>query len=134
MKYNVRVWVHCARGSTNCSKHFRMTIIPGTVAVTFLVFPVRTCQFRRTSFNLDNEPSIRLLVLLISWDVFSVTLLSVSSEACVMYISLNLEAFLSLNSLFQECFSWFSVLTAANFLLFFNEHIDLKNKSRAPET
>ena len=131
MKYNVRVWVHCARGSTNCSKHFRMTIIPGTVPVMCLVFPVRTCQFRRNSSNLDNEPIIRLSLLLNSWDVLSVTLLSISSEVCVIYSSLNLDAFLSLNKLFLGKFSWLSVMTAANFHLFFNVDIDLKNKSRA---
>ena len=107
-----------------------MTIIPGTVPVMCLVFPVQTCQFRRNSSNLDNEPIIRFSVLLNSWDVFSVTLLSISSEACVMYYSLNLDAFLSLNKLFLGKFSWLSVMTAAKFHLFFNVDIELKNKSR----
>ena len=77
--------------------NFRMKIILGTVLVLLLVFPVvsrevsgivpgwtQNCELRRKSTTFDRTPRIRPSVLLNSWDKFSVTLLSRSSERCVM--------------------------------------------------
>ena len=45
---------------------------------------VRICGFKRNSSNLDRARKMRDSVLLNSWDSFSVTLLSISSETWVM--------------------------------------------------
>ena len=128
MKYSVRVCDHCARGPINFSIYFTMRIILGTVLVTYQVLPVsapgtipdssRTCEFRRKPFNFVSAPSIRLSVLVISWDIFLVTVLSISTENCVRYTSLILGALVSLDKLFEGSSIWPSLLTAANFLSF----------------
>ena len=59
--------------------------VPGTVSES-----VRICWFKRNSSNLDRAPKRRDSVLLNSWDSFLPTLLSVSSESCVIYSSLIL--------------------------------------------
>ena len=58
---------------------------------------VRICGFRRNSSNLDRAPKMRDSVRLNSWDSFLVTLLSISSETCVIYSSFILGT---------DVFSW----------------------------
>ena len=59
-------------------------------------------------------------VRLNSWDSFSVTLPSISSETCVIYSSLILGADVFLDWPFLEFSSCVSLVTAANFRLFLN--------------
>ena len=49
---------------------------------------VRICGFKRNSSSLDRAHKMRDSVLLNSWDNFSATLSSISSETCVIYSSL----------------------------------------------
>ena len=67
-------------------------------------------------------------VLLNSWNSFSVTLLSNSSETCVIYSSLILGTDVFRDWPFLGCSSRVSLVTAANFRLFLNVAIFLKRK------
>ena len=69
--------------------------------------------------------------LLNSWDSFLVTLLSISSETCVIYSSLILGTDMFRDWPFLGCPSCVSLVTAANFRLFLNVAIFLKAKCYA---
>ena len=58
--------------------------------------------------------------LLNSWDSFLVTLLSISSETCVIYSSLILGTDVFRDWPFLGCSSCVSSVTAANYRLFLN--------------
>ena len=81
---------------------------------------VRTCGFKINSSNLDRAPKMRNFVLLKSWDNFSVTLPSISSETCVIYSSLFIGTDVFRDWPFLGCSSCVSLATAANFRLFLN--------------
>ena len=70
-------------------------------------------------------------VLLYSWDNFSVTLPSISSETCAIYSSLILGREVFRDWPFLEFSSCVSLVTAANFRLFLNVAIFLKGKCYA---
>ena len=59
-------------------------------------------------------------VLLYSWNSFLVTLLSISSETCVINSSLILGTDVFRDGPFLGCSSCVSLVTAANFRLFLN--------------
>ena len=63
---------------------------------------------------------MRESVLLNSWDVFLVTLPSISSETCVIYYSLILGTDVFREWLFLGCSSCVSLVMAANFRFFLN--------------
>ena len=88
--------------------------VPGTATEQ-----VRTCGFRRNSSSLDKEPKMRDSVRLHSWESFSVTLPSISSESWVMYSSAIPGLSVFCDWLFL-LFSAVSLETAANFLLVLN--------------
>ena len=97
--------------------------VPGTVPEC-----VRICGFKRNSPNLDRAPKKRDSVLLNSWYSFLVTLPSISSETCVIYLSLILGTDVFRDWTFLGCSSCVSVVTAANFRLLLNVAIFFKAK------
>ena len=100
--------------------------VPGTVPEC-----VRICGIMGNSSNLDRAPKMRDSVLLNSWDSFLVTLLSISSETCVIYSSLILGTDVFCDWPFQGCSSCVSLVTAANLRLFLNVAIFLTGKCYA---
>ena len=89
--------------------------VHGTVSECVVI-----CGFKRKSSNLDRAPKMRDSALLNSWDSFLVTLLSISSEICVIYSSLILGTDVFRDWPFLGCSSCVSLVTAANFRLFLN--------------
>ena len=92
---------------------------------------VRICGFKRDSSNLDRALKMRDSVLLNSWDSFLATLSSIFSETCVIYSSLILGSDVFRGWPFLGCSSCLSLVTAANFQLFFFAAIFLKEKCYA---
>ena len=80
----------------------------------------RTCEVRINSPSVDTAPSIRLFAPQNSRDTVAITLPSIFLETCVTYCSLTLWVIVSRNKLFLGRSSRLSLLTAVNFLLFFN--------------
>ena len=74
---------------------------------------------------------MRASVLLYSWDSFLMTLLSISSEICVIYSSLILGTDVFRDWPFLGCSSCVSLVTAAKFRLFRKVAIFLKGKCYA---
>ena len=118
-------------GLTDRGSHFRMRITLGVVLIRSLLFRfcvpecsgtvsecVPICGFRRNSSSLDRAPKMQDSVLLNSWDNFSVTLRSISSEICVIYSSLTLGKEVFRDWPFLRCCLCVSLVTAANFRLF----------------
>ena len=97
--------------------------VPGTVPECVVI-----CGFKRNSSNLDRAPKMRDYVLLNSWDSFLMTLPSISSENCVIYSSLILGTDVFRDWPFLGCSSSVYLVTAANFRLFLNVAIFLKEK------
>ena len=87
--------------------------VPGTVAGC-----VCTCEFKRNSSSLDRAPKMRDSVLLNSCYSFLVTLLSISSETCVIHSPLILGTGTFRDRPFLRFSSCVSFATAANFRLF----------------
>ena len=98
--------------------------VPGTAAEQ-----VRTCGFRTNSSSLDKATKMRDSVRLNSWEIFLVTLPSISSENWVMYSSVNPWLNVFCEWLFLVL-SGVSLETADNFLLFLDVAIILKEKLR----
>ena len=92
---------------------------------------VRICGFKRNSSNLDRAPKMRDSVLLNYWDSFLLTLPSISSQTCVIYSSFFLGTDVFRDWPFLGCSSFVSLVTAANFRLFFNVAILLNGKCYA---
>ena len=88
--------------------------VPGTVPECVVI-----CWFKRNSSNLDRAPKMRDSVRLNSWDSFLVTLPSICSETCVIYSSLILGTDVFRDWPFLGFSSCVSLVTAANFRLFF---------------
>ena len=84
---------------------------------------IRICWFRKNSSNLDRARKMRDFVRLSSWDSFLVTLLSISSETCVICSTLILGMDVFRDWPFLGCSSCVSLVTAANFRLFLNDAI-----------
>ena len=108
-------------------------LVPGFPRLCSGMFPERfrsasVSIFKRNSSNLDRAPKMRDSVLLKSWDSFSVTLPSISSEACVIYSALILGTDVFREWPFLRCSSSVSIVTAAKFRLFLNVAIFLKEK------
>ena len=123
---------------------FRMRITLGVVLIRSLVFTfvfrnvpgtlpecVRIYGFKRNSSKLYRAPKMRESVLLNPWDIFLVTLPSISLETCVMYSSLVLGKDVFRDWPFLGFSSCVPLLTAANFRLFLNVAIFLKGKCYA---
>ena len=117
-------WERSSFGSWFSTFVFRN--VPGTVPEC-----VRICGFRRNSSNLERAPKMRDSVLLNSRDSFLVTLPSISSETCVIYSSLILGTDVFRDWPFLGCSSCVFLVTAANFRLFLNVGIFLKEKCYA---
>ena len=113
---------------------FRMRITLGVVLIRSLVFHifvpecVPICWFKRNSSNLDRATKMRDFVRLNSWDNFILTLLSISSEICVICSSLILGADVFRDWPFLECYFCVSLVTAVNIRLFRNVAIFLNEK------
>ena len=93
--------------------------VPGTATEQ-----IRTCGFRRKSSGLDKAPKIPDSVRLNSFEIFLVTLPSISSETWVMYYSATPWFSVFCDWLFLV-FSVVSLKTVADFLLFLNVAITL---------
>ena len=117
-------WERSSFGSWFYTILFRK--VPGTVPEC-----VRICGFRRNSSNLDRASNMRDFVLLNSWGSFLVTLPSISSETCVIFSSLILGTDVFRDWSFLEFSACVSLVTAANFRLFLNVAIFLKEKCYA---
>ena len=77
--------------------------VPGTVQEC-----LRICGFKRNSSNLDRAPKMPDFVLLNSWDSFLVTLSSISSETCVIFLVNSRSgrvSWLAVPRIFLLCFS-----------------------------
>ena len=96
--------------------------VPGTATEQ-----LRTCGFRRNSSSLDKAPKMRDSVRLNYWESFSVTLPSISSETWVMYSPVIPRLSVFCDWLFLVI-SGVSLETAANFLLFLNVAMILREK------
>ena len=88
---------------------------------------VRTCGFRKNSPSLDKAPKMRDSVRLCSWESFLETLRSFSLKTWAMYSSAIPGSSVFCDRLFLV-FSGVSLETAANFLLFLNVAMILKEK------
>ena len=88
---------------------------------------VQTCGLRSNSSSLDKAPKIRASIRLKSWESFLVTLPSISSETWVMHSSAIGEINVFCDWLFLV-FSGVSLEVVADFLLFFNVAIILREK------
>ena len=86
---------------------------------------VRTCGFKRNWSNLDRAPKMPDSVLLNSWDIFLVTLPSISSENCALNSSVIPGAEVFCDGLFLG-YCCISLAKAANFPLFHNVAISGK--------
>ena len=119
------------RGRVDWSTHFEKRFFLGTVLILSCFFlsefrevpdvdpdctPI--CEFRRTSSNFDNGPSIQPPVPINSWENFFVPLISFSLETFGINSSLTLEAFMSHDQLLLEWSYWLYLLSAANLFLF----------------
>ena len=88
--------------------------VPGFLSCCSGLFPgtatehVRTCGLRRNSSSSDKAPRIRDSVRPNSWNSFSVTLLSISSETWAMYTSVipGVNVFCLAVPCNFLCFSW----------------------------
>ena len=98
--------------------------VPGTVPEC-----VCNCWFKRNSSNLDRAHKMRDSDLLNSWESFSLTLPSISSESCVIYSSLILGTDVFRDWPFLRVSSCVSLVTAANFRLFLNIAIFWREKA-----
>ena len=115
------VWERCPVGSRFSNSIFRD--LPETVPES-----VCTCGFKRNSSNLHSGPRSRDSVLLNSWDRFSLTLPSITSESYVIYYSVIPGADVFCDWMFLVLFC-VSLGTAANFRLFLSVAILLNGKS-----
>ena len=88
--------------------------VPGTVPEN-----VHICGFNRNSSNLERAPKMRYSVLRKSWDSFSVTLPSISSEICAIYSSMIPGAVEFCDCLFRG-YSPVSLAISANFRFILN--------------
>ena len=84
------VCVNWIAGPTGKELHFRIGIILGKIHSCFPIFWNGSGEYpylwvKKNSSSLDRAPKIRESVLINSWDSFLRTLLSISSETCVMY-------------------------------------------------
>ena len=96
--------------------------VPGTATEQ-----VRTCGFRRNSWSLDRAPKIRDSVQLSSFESFLVILPSIFSETWEVYCWANSGSSVFCDRLFVV-FSGVSLETAANFFLFLNVTMILREK------
>ena len=97
--YIIRLRNHWKRSPIVCTIQFRMTMILGTVLEEFLLPPIflgnpgmfpdcaRTCKFRRNSSSFESATKILSSLLLNSWCIFLVTLLSIASKAWIIEVS-----------------------------------------------
>ena len=87
------------------------------------------CWFERNSSNLDRASEMRDSIRLNSWDSFLVILPSISSETCVIYSSLILGTGVFRDWPFLGCSCCVFPVTAANFRLYLNVAIFLRENA-----